>query len=224
MLVTRPEPGATETAAELTRRGYLPIVAPLLRIVPLGLAPHGHADILLATSGNAIPHLPAARPDIRLLVVGDRTAARARAAGFHNVESADGDAEALAELVQARCTPGTRLLLATARGQGHHLAAALRAAGYAVQRRAVYAAEPAKSLPDTAMSALVDRRLGAALFLSAETARAFVTLLPQSLHTCLCGIEALAIGAPTAAALAHLPWRGVRVSAKPTLERVLALL
>lgn len=224
VLVTRPEPGASETARRLRALHHDPVVAPLLHIRPLTLAPFGTVGAVLATSGNALPFLPASLHGLPLLAVGHATADRARSAGFAHVASADGDAAALAELTRQTCPPGTALLFATARGQGEPLAAALRAHGFAVHRRAVYAARPAARMPPAAMRALRDGSLAAALFLSAETARAFVRLLPPPLRPALAAVDALAIGQPAADALCVLPWRRVRVSAKPTQDSLLALL
>ncbi len=223
MLVTRPEPGATQTARLIAALGYQPVLAPLLRVRPLPFRAPAGLHAILITSGNAVPSLPALLHGIPLLAVGKATADRARAAGFATVLSADGDARDLAELAR-RHLPRCAVLLATGRKQGTALAAELRQAGFVVHRRVVYAAHPAGRLPPMALDALRDGRLRAALFLSAETARAFTRVLPPVLHAALPGVDALAIGQPTADALMHLPWRRVRVSAKPTLERVLALL
>ncbi len=223
-MVTRPEPGASETARRLRALHHDPIIAPLLHIRPLALAPFGEVGAVLVTSGNAVPFLPLSLHSALLLAVGDATAERARSAGFTRVASADGDAAALADLTRRSCPPGAALLFATARGQGAPLAAALRAHGFVVRRRAVYAACPASRMPPMAVRALRDGSLSAALFLSAETARAFVRLLPPRLHPALAAVDALAIGQPAADALCVLPWRRVRVSAKPTLDSILALL
>lgn len=223
-MVTRPEPGASETARRLRALHHDPIVAPLLHIRPLALAPFGEVGAVLVTSGNAVPLLPASLHGVPLLAVGHATAERARSAGFTQVASADGDAAALAALTRRTCPPGLALLFATARGQSMMLAAALRAQGFAVRRRAVYAARPACRMPPAALRALREGRLAAALFLSAETARAFVRLLPAGLHPALAAVDALAIGQPAADALCVLPWRRVRVSAKPTQDSLLALL
>lgn len=223
-MVTRPEPGASETARRLRALHHDPVIAPLLHIRPLALAPFGQVGAVLVTSGNAVPLLPASLHGVPLLAVGHATAERARSAGFTQVASADGDAAALADLTRRACPPGLALLFATARGQGMMLAAALRAQGFAVRRRAVYAARPARQMPPEALRALREGRLAAALFLSAETARAFVRLLPAGLHPALAAVDALAIGQPAADALCVLPWRRVRVSAKPTQDSLLALL
>jgi uroporphyrinogen-III synthase len=100
----------------------------------------------------------------------------------------------------------------------------LRQAGFEVERRVAYAVQPVAELPPAAREALHSRQLHAALFLSARTARTFVSVLDPQLHRHLAGLDALAIGQPAADELTLLPWRRVRVSLAPTLEQVLALL
>lgn len=222
VLITRPEPGASETALWLAAQGLQPVLAPLLRIHALPSRTPPGIRAVLVTSGNAIPALPASLHALPLYAVGDATARRAAQAGFSDVRSADGDAQDLLALVRQR--PPGPVLLASGRGQGHALAADLRAAGFTVHRRAVYAATPVGRFPVSARNALLEGRIRAALFLSAETARTFAAILPPALRQALKGLDALAIAQPTADAIAHLPWRSVRVSAKPTLERILAML
>ena len=221
-MITRAEQDAT--ARRVAGLGYTPVLAPLLRVHSLLLRPTPDPAAVLISSSNALPSLPAALHDVPLLAVGDATSERARAAGFRRVSSAGGDAEALLALARISQPPGAALLLATGRGQGGHLAAGLRTAGFRVYRRTVYAAVPVPRLPLAAMTALRADTLQAALFLSAETARIFVRLLPPALHLALARIDALAIGQSAAETLSLLPWRRVRVSVRPTLDDVLALL
>lgn len=222
--MTRPEPAASETARHLQTLGFAPVLAPFLRVRVLPVRLPERPDAVLVTSGNALAALPDSLHGTALLAVGDATAARARTAGFRDVRSAAADADALAALAREACPRGSLLLLASGRGQGGALASALRASGFRVHRRAVYAAEAVARFPPAACRAFQGGDLRAALFLSAETARAFARLLPPALHPALGGVDALAIGRPAADALGVLPWRRVRVSLKPTLEGVLALL
>ena len=228
VLVTRAEPAASGTARRLDALGFAAVVAPLLRVrplpAPLPALSHAELGAVLVTSGNALASLPDALHATPLLAVGDATAALARSAGFQNVRSAAGDADALAALARASLPRGARLLLASGRGQGAPLAAALRADGFRVHRRAMYDAVAVGAFPPAARRALEAGALCAALFLSAETARAFVRLLPSGLAGRLGGVSALAIGGPAADALRVLPWQRVRVSLAPNLEGVLALL
>ena len=196
----------------------------MLRVSPLPVRLPDAVDAVLVTSGNALQPLPAALHGLVLLAVGDATAARAGAAGFTKVCSADGDAAALVALAARVLPPRAALLLAIGRGQGAALAADLRARGFRVHRRAVYAARPVRRLPAATLGALAGGGLRAAIFLSADTARAFVRALPVGLRPALAGVDALAIGQPAADVLSHLPWRSVRVSANPTQASLMALL
>ena len=226
ILITRPSPGAEETASRVAGLGLHPVVAPMLSIrqLRLGRLP-ARIDAVLLTSRNGLLGLPASLHATPVFAVGAATAAAARAQGFAAVHSADADGAALHALVRASLT-GSRpvLLLPTARGQGAALAAGLRADGFAVHRRAVYESRPARSLPTGARTALVDG-LRAALFFSAETARAFVAAVRRAgLVDATRDVDACAIGAAAAVALETLPWRRVRVALRPTQDELLALL
>jgi uroporphyrinogen-III synthase len=227
VLVTRPEPGASRTGELLRALGHEPVLAPFLHVRPLTarLPDPASLQAVLAASGNAVAGLPPSHHGLPLLAVGAATAERARRAGFRQVESAEGDARALAALAGRRCDPaGAPILLAVGRGQGGGLATALRAGGFRVVRRAVYAALPVASFPESAAAALADRRIGAALFFSTETGRAFVRTLPAALNPALAAVRALAISESVARALDDLPWHSLGVAVRPTQEDVLALL
>lgn len=249
VLITRPEPGAQETAARVAAMGARPVVAPLLRIETRALRlPAALPAAVLVTSGNAIPALPECLRAVPLFAVGAATARRAREAGFRQVESADGDACALAALVRDRFghdampgaggpredarepdrdtgLPSAPLLLASGARQGEPLGRALREAGFRVIRRVAYAASPATVLPEAAAALLREGLPHAALFFSAETAHAFVRLVTRAgLGAALRASEAVAIGAKAGVALEALPWRRIRIAARPTQDEMLALL
>ena len=204
--------------------GFEPVIAPVIAIRPREIAPRGRFDAVLVTSRNAVPALPASLRATTLLAVGSATAERARAAGFADVRDAEGDAAALLALTRQTMREGARLLFAHGVGQGDSLAQSLADAGFAMTRRRAYAAGPVRRMPDAARLALQTGQVHAAMFLSAETARAFVRLLPRGLHGGLADVDALANGEAARQALALLPWRQVRVSVRPTLDEVLALL
>lgn len=224
--MTRPEPGASETAARLAALGRQPLLAPVLRIAPRQLRAAGRPQAVLVTSGNALPALPAALHALPLLAVGDATAARARAAGFAAVHSAGRDATALAALARQLCRPQDGpLLLAAGAGQGQALAASLRGQGFRVVRRVAYAATPVDALPDEAAAALHRGQVRAALFFSAETARTFVTLLRRALPDAAArSVTALALSPAVGRALGPLPWRAIRVASHPSQDELLTLL
>ena len=226
VLVTRPEPGASDTASRLLAAGYFPVVAPVMTIVPRTPILPSRVQALLVTSANALGGLPAALHAIPLLAVGDATAARAREAGVTTVHSAGRDGAELAALAGRLCdAAGAPLLLLTGAGQGCSLAADLRARGFRVHRRVAYITRPAAALAHAALGVLRVGSLGQALFFSPETARHFVRLFRRAApEHAVAGWQALAISQPAAAALAPLPWACIRVASAPNQDALLALL
>lgn len=239
VLITRPQPGAARTAAAVEALGYQPVVAPLLRIEPLTLTLPAATDIqaVLVASGHAT-FLPGLTRDCPVLAVGNATAARARGQGFTTVHSANGDARDLAALATRLLAPTQGpVLLASAQGQGDELAHDLRTRGFTVLHHAVYAAHPVTQWPPqlqqivtqgqihtTGLPSDMPLPLHAALFFSAQTAQAFVRLIPLEQAGFLQKTQALALGPAAARVLAPLPWRAIRVAVRPTQNDLLALL
>lgn len=219
VLVTRPEPGASQTAARLRDLGYEPVLAPCLSISRRNAALPETPAAIIITSAQAVAALPEAYQNIPAFCVGDATAGRLREAGFSSAASAAGDARDLFRLIMARNIPGTHLL---AVGERHGLALArqLREAGVTVVRRTVYTAKPLRAFPAAAATVLAEGKIGAALFYSAESARAFIRLKPPGTEA----IQAFALSQAVAAGLHGLPWAGIRVALAPTEADLLALL
>ncbi len=219
ILVTRPEPGASATAARLVGMGHEPVLAPSLVITPLAPRLPEAPAALIVTSGQAIPALPERLWHIPVFCVGDATAGRMRAAGFSRVESAGGDASDLFRLITARRLPGLHVMAA---GERHGLALLrrLREAGISVQRRKVYAARPIRQLPAEAAGDLAAGRIGAALFYSAESAASFTRLNPAGTAR----VTAYALSPAVAAPLRRLPWAEIRVALAPSEANLMALI
>ena len=226
VLITRPEPGATETAARLAALGLSPIIAPVLAIVARDVrAPHRVAATLL-TSQNAVAACPSHLHDHPVFAVGIATAKRATEAGFKRVFNADGDAGSLASLVAITLSPvNGSLFLPTGQGQGTDLAASLRQRGYQVVRRIAYDVVGVSVLPEPAAASLRQHQLTAVMFFSGNTARHFVRLLQAAaLSDTVRDVEAVSISERAAVALRPLPWRRISVAAKPNQDAMLALL
>jgi uroporphyrinogen-III synthase len=101
--ITRAMPEAEITAQRVRELGAEPVIAPLLTIVPCGYDTNTEdAQAIIFTSINGVRAFPATREArARILAVGDATADAARAAGFLDVRSADGDVDALAALAES---------------------------------------------------------------------------------------------------------------------------
>ncbi|WP_301590245.1 uroporphyrinogen-III synthase [Sabulicella glaciei] len=222
--MTRPEPGAAETARRILALGLEPVLAPALVLRSLPVAPMPPVQaILLPSRASARALSPS---DTSIWAVGEATAEEARRRGFRQVRAADGDAASLAAAVAAALDPASGpLLLASGQGYGRDLLAALRAAGFRVIRRAVYAAGDAEALPEKAREALAAGRVGQALFFSPRSASCILRLLEGAgLASRAAGISAIAISPRVAAVLSPLPWREVLVAARPHQDPMLELL
>ena len=224
VLITRPQPAADATAQLLAARGYVCHLAPMLIIRPEPTLKVADVQAIVITSANALPALSGFNRTLRILAVGDATAAQAMQAGFTHVRSAGRDATALADLVAAECEPtGGALLLASGGGQGLDLAADLRGRGFRVHRRVAYRRMAAEAIPDAALAALAAGRIGHAIFFSADTARAFVRCIEHH-KAALAGVVALAISPHTATALRSVAWRAIHVATHPNQDELVALL
>lgn len=219
LLVTRPEPGASATAARLAALGHECLLLPCLTIKTVTPRLPEHPAALVVTSGQAVPALPARLHNVPVFCVGDATAAKLRQAGFTRVESASGNADDLFKLIAARRLIGLHVL---AVGERHGLAllARLREAGISATRRKVYAAIKLRSLPEDVRAALAAGALDGALFYSAETARAFARLHPPGTAR----MDAYVLSDNVAAGLEGLPWARIHVALAPTEADLMALL
>lgn len=228
VLITRPEPMASETASRVAALGFTPVIAPMLEIRPVAftLPPPKTIQAVLVTSAVAIDPIPHAYHGKPLLAVGDATADAARQAGFTTVHSAGADAQTMAVEAAKLFTPEKGPLLLAARdGLGEPLELDLADRGFRVLRHAVYAIAAPTALPVVAGTVLQGDDLRAALFFSADTARAFVRLVDAAgLNERVAQADAVAIGKPAAVALERLPWRSVKIAAHPTQDEMLTLL
>lgn len=139
--ITRAQPGAQATARRVEALGLEAHIDPLLGIALLDPAvdlTDGAAIAFTSINGvEAFARLTSVR-DRAVFAVGDSTARAARAAGFSQVTSADGDVATLATLI-ATARPG-RVLCAGAREPAADLPQQLARLGVEARGVAVYAA------------------------------------------------------------------------------------
>lgn len=204
LLILRPEPGASETAARAREMGLDPVVAPLFAIRPMIPAPIDAAahEAVLLTSANAARHAPAGLEALPCFAVGERTAAAAAAAGFADVRTGPADGGAAAAMM-AQAGVGRALHLC---GRDH---LAVEAPGVAIERRAVYASEtlPGRRFHGPAVAMIHSPRAGAR-FAELAGDRA--------------GIAVAAISAAAAAAAGE-GWAAKAVAAAPRDDALLEL-
>ncbi|KDE19500.1 uroporphyrinogen-III synthase [Acetobacter aceti 1023] len=220
VIVTRPEPGLSETMAAVADAGWLPLASPALVVQRHTLRlPHKLPAAILLTSGQAVSAVAHAAQqakalDIPVYAVGDRTAQRARDAGFTHVKSADGDARALVVLLQTHQQPQCgSLLLCSGAGQGVELAAWCRQVGFKVVRRVVYAAKSIQHINAQTSAAIQAANVAVVLFFSAESAASWLAALPKAEQNLLAAqASAVVISGRAAGVLRAAGWQNVRIA------------
>jgi uroporphyrinogen-III synthase len=230
LLVTRPEPDAERTAAELRTRGHEPMLAPMLRIatipdVELGSGPW--AGVLISSANGARAVAAHQRLSelvvLPLVAVGRASAAAARAAGFRDVTSADGDGRDLVRRVAARFVgqPAALLYLA-GEERARDLVSELAAFGVSVRPVVVYRSVQAERFPPEVRAALEAGRIDGVLHFSRRSVEGYLVCgrdLPDRAlalaHFCLSERAAEPLRAAGAA--------DVRVAQRPDEAALLAL-
>jgi uroporphyrinogen-III synthase len=188
LLVTRAEADAVRTAAALRVRGHDVLTAALLRIetdpdAVLGAGPWAAVLISSANAVRAITAHPRWREigAMPVFTVGRRTAAAARAAGFSDAMSADGDASDLVRLVAGRFAGRrARLLHLAGENRAGDLAGDLAAHCLEVDTVVIYRAVAEAALPPAVETALLDGRIDGVLHYSRRSAEAFIACVQRS--------------------------------------------
>ena len=190
VLVTRAVEQGEATARHLRERGHIPVLAPLVRIERLPAHIDPGVQAILVTSRNGAASLAAATTEraLPVLAVGEATAADLRAAGFADIRSADGDAEALGHLAARHLDPARgRVLHARGAEIRHSPLATLRRAGFDTAEAILYRTIPLTALPQEATAC------DTALVYSPGSARRLATVVPATLRLHVVGISEAAI-------------------------------
>lgn len=216
VLVTRPDPGLSETMMLLQEKGWNPVACPVLRIQNVEPLPELEGEAIVITSAQALPALRYQAKERLLLTVGEKTARRARDAGFVNVVAARGKRDALVELCRTQGLRGHQVSFVCGRGwQGQPYS---RSVAEQLGARWVegYHVERMSSLDENAERALMRNEVEAALFYSSETVRSFLALCPPPLKARLKAVRAVCLSEDIAQQAQPDLWRDV-VSGDPVL-------
>jgi len=230
-LITRPQEDSADAAIALARRGITPVLAPMMQIeyaTPDIEKEISLAQAILFTSRNGVRAFSRLSPtrDIRVLAVGDSTAALARDMGFVNVESAQGDGADLARLTIDRLKPADGLLFhAAGKTVAGDLTEALNKAGFKTIRRTLYDAKAVDALADDTVAALRDRTLDYVLFFSPRTGRIFADLVKKAgLEKTCDSLTAICLSGAVASEIDEIDWREILVAQQPTTTALLSVI
>jgi uroporphyrinogen-III synthase len=213
--VTRSQPGAERTAEALRAKGHEVVVQPVLEIEPLAVdVDLTKAAALAFTSGHAVAAFAALsrRRNLPAYVTGQATANQARAAGFEDVRSADGDARDLARLIVSDA-PAGEVFWPCARDPARDLAADLAAQGIACTRLAVYRTIQGGASPPADLDGI--------LIHSARAATAVGGVLTPGRSA---GLALFALSEAAAQPLRNLAFASVAIAPQPSESALLGLI
>ena len=182
IIVTRAEPGASETVERLKARGLTAILAPMLSLVELpdsDMPDPSDLSGVVFTSANGVRTYTARRSDRHLPAwcVGPATAQAARHEGFETVYESAGNAVDLAHFIVANTSPSERPLLHVANSAATGtLRETLKSQGYRTIFAALYEMRPAISLPEEVAKLLTQKARTIILLHSEKGASAFAAL------------------------------------------------
>lgn len=217
ILILRPEPGASRTAAAAAAKGLDPTTAPLFSIkaVEWRPPPVWAYDAVILTSGNAIRMAGDTLKEMLDAVcyaVGESTAQAAVEAGFADVRTGPSDGAALIELMASDGVTEALHLC----GRDH---AELNHSSIRIERRIVYAADAVASLPEQALEAL---NAGAIALLHSPRAGACFSELVEAAGLARQSIRIAAIS-DSAASAAGPGWKSKSVAVEPRDHALLEL-
>ena len=229
VLVTRPLPDGERTAATLRSKGHDVLLAPLMQVRPIPAVLAGNWSAVVITSANALRVLTKDQLmpllALPLYAVGGRSAEAARNAGFREVRTAQGDADALIRLIAERYAneAAPHLYLA-----GEHRSAdiegALAGKGIKVTTVVVYR-NMTTGFPPELIRAIEQKQIDAVLHFSRRSAENFVIgARTAGLVTPALAPKQLCLSAQVAEPLTAAGARDVAIARRPDEASLLALL
>jgi uroporphyrinogen-III synthase len=188
ILVTRPEPDASEMKAQLEALGHGVSLDPVLRIEPAAIEAGAFegAQAVIATSRNGLRSLGesaalAAALKLPVFTVGPGTADLARELRFQRVIAGTGTAHDLVPRIEAEADRAKGALVHVAGDViAFDIAAALSKIGYRVRRLTAYRAAAAPSLSPQTAQKIAKGSIDAVILMSPRSANIFAQLVADA--------------------------------------------
>ena len=224
VLITRPQSESEEFAQEVSLLGYIPLIEPLLSVEYLAadLSSEQTPQALIATSPHAF-HVatPADWKTLPVFVMGGASMQRARAEGYMDIISSEGNFQRLIELVNEKLAPGSRVVYLRGENIRHDLKARLDR--HHVVEIIIFAMQEKSVLGELALEALKSGKVQVITFFSARTAGIFGDLVEaHKLYECLEDIKALCLSPAVLDSVQPLPWKEAKATPRPDRTGMLA--
>ena len=181
ILITRPLIDAQNDAEIFERAGYETWIEPLLIIQKTNQnieRPPQHSALIF-TSANAVRLFKTNDKTTPVYTVGPNTKKAAIESGYKTIQSADGNAKNLLQLIKQTGDKNTSLLFPRGEHTAFPLAQKLREDGYHVIEHISYTATPASEFSQELITHIQQDSVQAVTIYSKRTAENFITLIKQ---------------------------------------------
>ena len=221
VLITRPFEDAQRIGDLVNAKNYSPYYVPFLNVVlhKKDMSALDGYGGLIFTSRNGVRAFCANSDNRTLpaLVVGDATKHMALEYGFKDVQSAQGNVEALKDLILKNVSDKPYLYV-----RGQEITQDLD--GYNVVSKILYHTDMNKKIDDKLCQDIGAGGFDYAMFFSNRTAQAFVAYVQENeLCEGLKETKALCLGASMVKSVSVLPWKSTEVAVKPEAISVIDL-
>ncbi len=232
ILLTRPRAASERTAELLRHRGFACVIEPLLMIEHTHAPrPEGVFGAVWITSSSAADLLKSPDQDISDLFPlpcfcrGVGTGEAAQEAGFQNIHKGASDVDLARQTLDALKGKAMSILYICGEIVDQKAQTLLRENGLALRKWPLYRAATLSDFSPETKARFVRGDFAALSAFSRRSAQTLVSLIEKNNLTSSCA-AIIAIGLSQAAAdvLKKLPWKELRVAAKPEEEEILASL
>lgn len=231
VLITRAEPAASQTAANLASKDHEAIVLPLFEVVDTQVSiPEQTYDGVIFTSKNAVDVLKArnwenSNPDVPAFCVGQKTEKAAQTLGFEKNHSASGGGAALVDLMRTMKLEECKMLYLSTPDKSFDMKEALKPHKIEVETIDIYQAKPVAPKQEQLQHAISAVNDGFVFTYSALSSEHLAKLLEshsmlQELKNC----TLISISNQAAKPLEHIDWKDILIAPSPIENKMIALM
>lgn len=231
VLITRAEPAATQTAANLAAKGHEAILLPLFEVVDTRATfPDQNYDGIIFTSKNAVDVLQARHwkipnSEMPAFCVGEKTEKAAQELGFKQTYSANGGGAALVDLMQTMQLEASNMLYLSTPDKSFDMQKALEPYKINVTTVDIYRARAITPQIEQLKQAILAISSGFVFTYSALSSQHLAKLLKSSkmMHS-LKNCTLISISEQAVGQLEDIDWKATLIAPSPQEEEMIALM
>lgn len=230
ILITRPEPDASDLAVKLVSRGYRVLTAPIVDVIQYknNLINLEKISVVITSSKNGIRSLARVNNNrnICLYVVGKASKEEAERIGYTNIKAGPGDAIGLCKLISKKRSPSNdNLLYISGKHQSFDISSYLISKKFNIKTVILYEVRAKKRFPKKIIQAIENKEIDALLFYSPRVAEIFMKFIQEkNLVNQVKNFDVFCISAKVAKKIENIGCRRILIANSPDQKSIFSLL